>query len=261
MERDFVPEEWELKEEQRSTIRQFRHDHHYFSFLEYWDDYQQKFGYIDNKSQGLLTAASISVAVYFFVIAEVSRLDIGEASFDNFDLIQIAIAAIGMILVVISCCLLLRVCFSTTADKKFHEMAAEIEKFENALMPSEGKKREAVLDWLFKEYRILISLPPEQFDRNRSAIKEHISRLSERSDDRKIFLNFSQIDKFLRNTLVQLRLRVETEVYTRHKAYWWSRTLLLWGISGILISTFLLISPAVGQVLGLIPYPVCTFLQ
>lgn len=192
----------------------FRYRHHYFSYLKYWSIYQEKFSYLDSKSQGLLSISSILTAVFsvFFTL----DTPVGAVSAS-----AKLMAVVGVVVLVIAQLSLLR-CFSTTADRRINHHEGEA-----AIL--EGRVKSGGVDDLFGRSRVLeanfdkflslhLGMIQEVIDFGYAEKREALEAywLLIRKSDGDSFQDFeNSVSKFLG----ELRDAVEGEIEVRHLYY------------------------------------------
>lgn len=201
----------------------FRRLHHYFSYLKYWDIYQQKFAYLDAKSQGLLAMAAILTAIFTVLIG-------GSAIFENDALHSLASwgSFFGIFLLIAAQVLLLR-CFSTTADSTFPSFDEEAAKLEMRICSGGGKNffgRTRILESNMDSF-LTLHLQMIQETSNTShfvnlRLKQKWEEIRANSDD-----TFESFEEDVSAFFGRLRDAVEDEVSKRHDDYHMARRLVL----------------------------------
>ncbi|SFK94261.1 hypothetical protein [Shimia haliotis] len=239
----FDSQEWS-----RTERKVFRRKHHYFTTLKYWQEYQSKFAYIDNKSQGLLAASGILIAVFLISLNYQFRT---HHAVGSIELVKTLLAFLGFFCVVASSWALMR-CFSTTAGQEFKQVQVSIGKFEDSLIAEESTKREAVIDWVLQEFKDLVEASPQDFEKCRSELEQKVTELVEasQSTSKPILLNFEEIRSELHDLIKELRARVENELDKRHRHYMTARYLVWAGIGLLGLHGVLMVWPAMQAVIG-----------
>lgn len=203
--------------------------HHYYTYLKYWETYQQKFAYIDAKSQGILSMAAILTAVFTLLISEWKPLGIYYL-----DLLSFWGPFIGIFILISAQIFLLR-CFATTVKKtplSIEDKAIDLEnRFHN------GRKED---DPIKENYRGRTRTLESNMD---TFLKLHLQMIQETGDEhRRLEISlqkkweevrldptddYGSLEKAVSSFFGNLRDVVEDEVKKRHYYYELARLLVM----------------------------------
>jgi uncharacterized membrane protein (DUF485 family) len=201
----------------------FRRQHHYFNYLKYWDLYQQKFAYLDAKSQGLLAMSAILSAVFAILIG-------GGVGFKNPALSHfVTWGAIFGILLLISAQVLLLRCFSTTASVPFPTFDEEAIDLEARICSGGGESYFGRTRTLEGNMDSFLNLHLKMIQE--TGKKQNITRLKLRRRWAEVRANdedsFDVFEEDVSSFLGRLRDAIEEEVSKRHDNYHMARNLIL----------------------------------
>jgi hypothetical protein len=223
---------------------EFRRKHHYFPYLKYWETYEHKFDYLDNKSQGLLSISGILSAVFLLQFTVIS--DMSWRGLEGFvSILCFGSSAFGLLFVIRAQFVLLR-CLSTTADSNFPTHSNEARKIEarvNAQSQGQSTDRNRVLesnlDIFLSLHRSMIQQIGTEHRKRETELQEiwHQIRKSE-SDE------FKSFETSVSEFFGELRDTIEREVDERHLAYARARVCVENSLYALLLSvaSFLVIT-------------------
>ncbi len=212
----------------------FRRLHHLFSYLKYWDIYQQKFAYLDAKSQGLLAMSAILTTAFAVLIGGSS----GDEK-DNLHYFAVASSFAGMALLIGAQILLLR-CFATTADKAFPKFEEEAIALEARVWHGGGdtyfgrtRTLESNLDYFLACHLEMIQEIGPQHERLKESLEKVWVEIRAKDED-----SFASFEEAVSSFFGRLRDAVEDEVSKRHDHYDLARKLVFFTLFLLLFCVF-----------------------
>jgi len=203
--------------------------HHYYTYLKYWETYQQKFAYIDAKSQGILSMAAILTAVFTLLISEWKSLGVYYL-----DLLSFWGPFIGIFILISAQVFLLR-CFATTVKKtplSIENKAIALEnRFHNGRKEDDpikedyrGRTRtlESNMDTFLKLHLQMIQETGDQHHRLEISLQKKWEEVRlDPTDD------YSSLEEAVSSFFGNLRDVVEDEAKKRHYYYELARLLVM----------------------------------
>lgn len=233
-------DEIQRKRRRRETRATFRHAHHYFSYLKYWNSYEAKFAYLDSKSQGLVAVAGILTAVFLLLITYTLDRQASTAIPSKLAVIVLFLSFSSLISVVASQIILMR-CFSTTGGGNFKNHDAEARKIEDlvkAKLQDGQEERTRVLESHLDSFLSLHLKMIQSVDKDHQRLQEKLKGLwgTIRKDP---YHEFKDFDNRVSDFMGRLRDAIEGEINVRHRNYHAARSIVLASLYSLLAAVVL----------------------